>query len=345
MASIPTLETQRNRFKHHVPYFDARLRRPTPYAQFTGEPHYKLDQHCMPYDALGFLNPVAAGPRENPDEVRIFVVGDSTMNVGIQWLDLIAGRIEDIFHHAGSGHVKAYNFGVTSSCTEQMTSLIFARLLDLDPDALVVVSGATDAFQPLTYDPRPGHPYNSFVTESLYGYFFDAHNEAAWRDGLTYDQLIDRAFDYQTRLKRDVDFGSQAWEIAIADQYKASIRKLARIARAAEIPVLYFLEPIVVRKDRPGQSEMNLAAPETLSLLARQYDRFEAHLHDLEQDGLPDNLELHDASRLIGGDGPGTFYDIVHYDFDGRATVSKFIARHLEGHVARLSASRSARLP
>lgn len=343
MASTSTLETQRDRFKHHVKYFDARLRRPAPYVQFTGEPHFRLDQHCMPYDAMGFLNPVAAGPRLSPDEVRIFVVGDSTMNVGIQWLDLIAGRIEDIFHHAGSPQVKAYNFGVTSSCTEQMTSLIFARLLDLDPDAIVVVSGATDAFQPLTYDPRPGHPYNSFLHESLYGYFFDERNEGAWRDGLTYDQLIDHAFAHQTRLKHEVDFGSQAWEVAIADEYKRSIRKLARIARAAAIPVLYFLEPIVVRKVSPGQAEMNLAAPETLSLLARQYDRFEAHLRDLERDGLPDNLEFHDASRLLGDDGPGAFYDIVHYDFDGRATVSKFIARHLREHVIRLVAERGPR--
>ncbi|EIZ82160.1 hypothetical protein WYO_5200 [Methylobacterium sp. GXF4] len=342
MVSTPALEARRDKFKHHVKHFDARLRRPAPYVQFTGEPRYKLEQHCIPYDAMGFLNPTAVAPRASRDEVRIFVVGDSTMNVGIQWLDLIAGRVEDIFHHAGSRHVRAYNFGVTSSCTEQMTSLIFARLLDLDPDALVVVSGATDAFQPLTYDPRPGHPYNSFVHESLYGYFFDESNEEAWQDGLTYDRMIDRAFDHQNALKAEVGFGTEPWERAIADHYKSSVRKLARIARASGIPILYFLEPIVVRKDPPLASEMNLAAPETLALLSRQYQRFEEALKELRREGLPDNLELHDASRLLGRTGPGTFYDIVHYDFDGRATVSKFIAGCLRDHIARLMAERAS---
>ena len=266
-------------------------------------------------------------------EVRIFVVGDSTMSVGIQWLDTVPGRIEDIFHHAGDRQVRAYNFGVTSSCTEQMAAL-FMRLLDLDPDALVVVSGATDAFQPMTFDLRPGHPFNAFASESLYGAFFDPRDDAAWKGGLDYEAVLERAFALQTRLRTAVGFGTEDWEAALAASYGCSVGKLARIARLSGLPVLYVLEPIVVRKDPLLDAERHLAAPETLAYLARAYDRFAAALAALEADGLPGNLRILDASRALDGGGRGAFYDIVHYDFDGRETVSRAVAAALRPMIA-----------
>ena len=320
-----TDDTRREKFRHHVGYFDAALRAPAPYVAFTGEPGFKLAHHCMPYDAMGFLNPAAIAPRVE-GEVRIFVVGDSTMNVGIQWLDTVPGRIEDIFHHAGARQVRAYNFGVTSSCTEQMAALIFMRLLDLDPDALVVVSGATDAFQPMTFDPRPGHPYNAFASECLYTGFFDPRDDAAWQGGLDYEAVLERAFALQTRLRADAGFGTPEWEMALAAAYGRSIQRLARIARAVAIPLLYVLEPIVVRKHPLLKSERSFAAPETLATLARQYDRFAGALADLEAAGLPGTMRILDASRALDGGDRGVFYDIVHYDFDGRGTVSRAIA-------------------
>lgn len=323
--------TRREKFRHHVGYFDAALRAPAPFVQFTGEPGFKLEHHCMPYDAMGFLNPTAIAPRVE-GETRIFVVGDSTMNVGIQWLDTVPGRIEDIFHHAGARHVRTYNFGVTSSCTEQMAALTFMRLLDLDPDALVVISGATDAFQPMTFDPRPGHPFNAFAGECLYRAFFDPRDDAGWR-GLDYEAVLERAFAFQTRLRAEAGFGTPEWEAALAASYKRSVEKLARIARLSAMPVLYVLEPIVVRKTPLLDPERNFAAPETLAYLARQYDRFAGALAEVEAVGLPTNMRILDASRALDGGG-GTFYDIVHYDFDGRGTVSRLVAEHLRPMLA-----------
>ena len=77
-----------------------------------------------------------------------------------------------------------------SSCLTQMTHLIWSRLVNYAPDAIIVVSGSTDLFQPWTYDPRPGYPYNAFITERLYDHFFDTHDPRAREDGLSYDALI-----------------------------------------------------------------------------------------------------------------------------------------------------------
>lgn len=181
MATTDDETARREKFVHHVRYFDAATRYPAPYIGFTGEPGYKFEHQCLPYDDSGFLNPGAATPRTDPDELRIFVVGDSTMLAGTEWRETVPGRIQGLLGAAYSQRVKVYNFGAISSCTEQMCALIWTKLLDLDPDMLVVVSGGTDAFQPLTFDPRPGYPFNAFLTEFLYTHYFDERNDKSWQ--------------------------------------------------------------------------------------------------------------------------------------------------------------------
>ena len=51
-----------------------------------------------------------------------------------------------------------------------MIALITTRLMDLQPDVILIVGGATDIFQPWSFDPRAGYPYNHFATECLYDY-------------------------------------------------------------------------------------------------------------------------------------------------------------------------------
>ncbi|MDP4022961.1 SGNH/GDSL hydrolase family protein [Methylobacterium sp. NEAU 140] len=329
MASAQDEAARREKFLHHVRYFDASVRYPAPYVGFTGRPGHRPEHQCLPYDAAGFLNAEAAGPRTDPDEIRVFMLGDSTMLEGADWGDLVPGRVENLLRAACSERVRVYNFGAVSSCTEQMCALIWARLLDLDPDLVVVLSGGTDAFLPLTFDPRPGYPYNAFIGEFLYAHFFSENNDRSWQSSLDYDGVVDGAFDLLRQNRQRVGYGSPDWEVAVARSYEASLRKLVRTARAVEIPVVYVLEPIVVRKRDPIASETALASPDTLAYLARQYDRFEASLADQRARDVPRNLRLIDASRALTESGPGLFTNVVHYDPTGRATIGRLIADHL----------------
>ncbi|GJE15209.1 SGNH/GDSL hydrolase family protein [Methylobacterium longum] len=333
----------REKFLHHVKFFDSASRYPAPYIGFAGRPHHQFQIHCIPYDAAGFLNPETTGPRTCPEEIRIFVVGDSTMATGTELENTVPKRIERIFQERLSEKVKVYNFAVVSSNTEQMCALIWSRLLDLDPDLIVVVSGGTDAFQPYSFDPRPGFPYNFFINEYLYAHYFDENNDKSWRSGLDYDAVVTGAFDLCTKLRKNVNYGSHEWETSVINSYTGSLIKLIRIAKAVPIPIFYFLEPIVVRKETSDVNQPRFASPDTIHYLVRQYDRFADSLSSLRLLGLPKNLRLIDASRALNETGTGEFYDILHYDRDGTETVAKFLADHLFDCVQKLSAHTSER--
>ncbi|CAM3065149.1 hypothetical protein JHFBIEKO_3060 [Methylobacterium mesophilicum] len=332
---------RREKFIHHVKFFDAASRYPTPYVGFTGRPGYRFQLHCLPYDATGFLNLQSTGPRTDPEEIRIFVVGDSTMATGTELENTVPKRIEEILRKEWSRRINVYNFAVVSSNTEQMCSLIWSRLLDLDPDFIIVVSGGTDAFQPYSFDPRPGFPYNFFINEYLYAHYFDENNDKSWQSGLNYDDVVANAFDFNTRIRQSVDYGTESWEEKVARSYTGSLIKLARTAKAVHIPVYYFLEPIVVRQKDADVSEPRFASPEAIAYLTRQYNRFEKSLSDLRALRLPKNLQLIDASRALNENGPGEFYDILHYDREGTATVAKFFANHVSDAVGKRSARQS----
>lgn len=334
---------RRQKFLHHVKFFDASSRYPAPYVGFVGRPNHQFQIHCMPYDSAGFLNTEVTCPRTDPEEIRVFVVGDSTMATGTELENTVPKKVENYLKQACSEHVKVHNFAVVSSNTEQMCALIWHRLLDLDPDLIIVVSGGTDAFQPHSFDPRPGYPYNFFINEFLYAHYFDENNDKSWRSGLDYDAVVTDAFDFRTRLREEIDYGSKAWETNVARNYTGSLIKLVRTARAVPVPIFYFLEPIVVRKDNVDVSEPRFASPETLAYLARLYDQFEASLSELKALKLPKNLHLIDASRSLNGNNLGEFYDILHYDRDGVATVAKFISDHLTQTVQQLSPRRKKR--
>lgn len=334
---------RREKFLHHVQYFDVSGRYPAPYIGFVGRPHCRFQIHSIPYDGAGFLNPETTGPRVDRDEIRVFVVGDSTMAMGADLQSTVPKRIERALRSTCSGKVNVYNFSVVSSNTEQMCSLIWSRIFDLDPDLIIVVSGGTDAFQPYTFDPRPGFPYNFFISEFLYAHYFDKNNEKSWRVGLDYDSLVADAFDFRTRLRHAVDYGSDDWEERVALSYKGSLIKIIRAAQAVQIPFFYFLEPIVVRKKDVDTSGSRFASPEALAYLARQYDRFEASLVELNSVRIPKNLHFIDASRSLDEHGKGEFYDILHYDCVGTATVAQFFVDHLVDDVQKISRRRSRR--
>lgn len=343
MSSADNEAARREKFLHHVKFFDAASRYPAPYIGFTGRPNHQFQIHCLPYDAAGFLNTEATGPRSDPEEIRIFVVGDSTMATGTELENTVPKRMEAILRATCSPRVNIYNFAVVSSNTEQMCSLIWSRLLDLDPDLIVVVSGGTDAFQPYSFDPRPGFPYNFFINEFLYAHYFDESNDKSWKSGLDYDAVVTGAFDFCTRLRDNVGYGTLAWETSIARSYTGSLIKLVRTAKAVRIPIYYFLEPIVVRKKNVDVSEPRFASPDAIAYLTRQYVRFEASISDLKMLDLPKNLKLIDASRSLNENGPGEFYDILHYDRDGVMTVAQVFADRLISAVRERSTRRSKR--
>jgi lysophospholipase L1-like esterase len=325
---------RRRKFLHHFGYLDSNTRYPSPFIQFAGKPG--ASHYGVPFDANGFLNAAPITEAKPPGETRILVVGDSTTIDGGDIAKTLPGRIERILRADGLAGAKVYNFGVMSSCLTQMTHLIWSRLVTCAPDAIVVLSGSTDLFQPWTYDPRPGHPYNAFITERLYDHFFDTHDPRAREDGLSYEALVTLIYEELKRLRAEVGWQSPGWEDAIVHYYQLAAHRLTKLSHDHQVPILSVLQPTVLRKRHLTEVERGVASGAFLAYLDRQYAKLEAFTADLAaRRPYRRTFTALDLSGIFRDREEGTFYDIVHYDDPARAIVAARLAGEIRGALRR----------
>jgi lysophospholipase L1-like esterase len=325
---------RRRKFLHHFGYLDSNTRYPSPFIQFAGKPG--ASHYGVPFDANGFLNAAPIVERKPAGETRILVVGDSTTIDGGDIANTLPGRMERILRADGLAGARVYNFGVMSSCLTQMTHLIWSRLVNYSPDAIVVVSGSTDLFQPWTYDPRPGYPYNAFITERLYDHFFDTHDPRAREDGLSYDALITLIYGELKRLRAEVGWQSPGWEDAVVHHYARAAHRLTKLSHDHGVPILSVLQPTILRKRHLTEGERSVASGAFLAYLDRQYTKLEALTAELAaRRPFRRTFTALDLSGIFRDREEGTFYDIVHYDDPAREIVAARLAAELRGALAR----------
>jgi lysophospholipase L1-like esterase len=325
---------RRRKFLHHFGYLDSNTRYPSPFIQFAGKPG--ASHYGVPFDADGFLNAAPIVERKPAGETRILVVGDSTTIDGGDIAKTLPGRIERILRVDGLANAKVYNFGVMSSCLTQMTHLIWSRLVNYAPDAILVLSGSTDLFQPWTYDPRPGHPYNAFITQRLYDHFFDTHDPRAREDGLSYDALITLIYEELKRLRTEVGWQSPGWEDAIVHHYERAAHRLTKLSHDHAVPIVSVLQPTVLRKRHLTEAERGVASGAFLAYLDRQYAKLEAFTAQLvARRPYRRTFTALDLSGIFRDREAGTFYDIVHYDDAAREIVAARLATEIRSALER----------
>ena len=313
---------RRRKFLHHFGHLDSNTRYPSPFIQFAGKPG--ASHYGVPFDAHGFLNAAPITERKPDGETRILIVGDSTTIDGGDIANTLPGRIERILRASGLADAKVYNFGVMSSCLTQMTHLIWARLATYSPDAIVVLSGSTDLFQPWTYDPRPGYPYNAFITERLYDHFFDTHDPRAREDGLSYEALVALIYDALKRLRAEVGWQSPGWEDEIVHHYQLAAHRLTKLSHDYQMPIVSVLQPTVLRKRHLTEVERGVASGAFLAYLDRQYGKLEAFTAQLRaRPPYRSTFTALDLSGVFLNREKGTFYDVVHYDDSARELVAQ----------------------
>ena len=331
---------RRRKFQHHFHNFDAAIRFPAPYTHFAGKPLTQAPGHGWRYDGLGYRNGVHADARQPSETLRVFVVGDSTMLEGQTFADTVPGRMETALTQAHGAGARVYNFGAVSACLNQMTALVTSRLMDLQPDVILVVGGSTDIFQPWSFDPRSGYPYNHFVNECIYEYLFDPGAADEPRQALSYENLQKAIFDRLGNLRALTNWQSDIWEWEVVRQFELGLRRLARLAPGVGAPIRFVLQPTVARKTNLVGDETAAASGEFLAYLDRQYARFERVVGELGRGGLAGpHFAVRDLSRLFADDRRSLFTDIVHYTSEGRHEVAGLLV----DEVADVLAARPAR--
>src|SRR5262249_27502211 len=145
-----------------------------PYYVFTGIPN-TLGQmapqmgganeieNLVKLNSLGFRIERPLEKTKPAGELRIFVVGGSTVFMGAPLAKTIPDQIESELVRRGISGAKVYNFGVVSAVSGQELALLAHLLVDYEPDLVISYGGGNDLHSPYQYDPRPGFPLN-FVT-------------------------------------------------------------------------------------------------------------------------------------------------------------------------------------
>lgn len=320
-------QARRRKFLRDFHTFDSNIRFPAPYTQFAGKPLASAAGQGWRYDALGYRNDSHPEARPASETLRVFVVGDSTLVDGQVFADTIPGRLETGLKRLHGEGARVYNFGATSACLNQMIALITTRLMDLQPDVIFVLGGATDIFQPWSFDPRAGYPYNHFAQETLYDYFFNTTKVNAEAEDLSYDSLQALIFGRLDNLRALTNWQSDIWEWEVVRQFELALKRLARLSGGIGAPVRFLLQPAVVRKTERIGDEQSAASGEFLAYLDRQYTRIEQVLGRLQADGLTQGLfTTRDLSRIFESDSRFLFTDIVHVTSEGRQMMADRLA-------------------
>ncbi|AYO83400.1 SGNH/GDSL hydrolase family protein [Methylobacterium brachiatum] len=320
-------QARRRKFLRDFHTFDSNIRFPAPYTQFAGKPLAAAAGQGWRYDALGYRNDSHPEARPASETLRVFVVGDSTLVDGQVFADTIPGRLETGLKRLHGEGARVYNFGATSACLNQMIALITTRLMDLQPDVIFVLGGATDIFQPWSFDPRAGYPYNHFAQETLYDYFFNTTKVNAEAEDLSYDSLQALIFGRLDNLRALTNWQSDIWEWEVVRQFELALKRLARLSGGIGAPVRFLLQPAVVRKTERIGDEQSAASGEFLAYLDRQYTRIEQVLVRLQADGLTHGLfTTRDLSRIFESDSRFLFTDIVHVTSEGRQMMADRLA-------------------
>ncbi|MCJ2137471.1 SGNH/GDSL hydrolase family protein [Methylobacterium sp. J-026] len=324
MTTEPDIDAEKQKLLRHLVTFDARIRYPAPYVAFAGKPSSQIFENGWHYDGLGYRNDVTVGPRGRAEAARVFIVGDSTLVDGLDTADTVPGRVQTVLRQSLGAGAHVYNFGAISNCLNQAIMLITTKLIDLEPDAIVILAGGTDIFQPWTFDPRPGQPYNQFAIEAIHDDLFSQGTDTRAASIVDQRAMLEILFSRLRNLRLVTCWKEAAWEWEVVRNFELSVDRIGRLSTGIGIPIHLVLQPMVVRKPALSEEERSFATLEFLEYLDRQYTRLKAVVGNYERKfGRRKFFTVHDLSDLFFDHTDSVFTDIVHYNAGGRQRMAE----------------------
>jgi len=319
---------------------DIALRYPQPYFMFSGPPNTTSgNDREIRFNGAGFRIDGEVGMPKPPDEVRIFVVGGSTVVNGTTLADSIPGAIETALRADGWPRARVYNFGVTSFLSGQELSLLVHRLATLQPDLVIAYDGGNDLISPWFYDPRPGYPFNFLAWEEALNKLSNVGTGAKTILGLAQDSALLQALvgtsEWDIRagrdgLRRAVGFGAESWKRALVDSYASNIAAMCRVARANGILFATYFQPILAYSKMLDRRQVQMSGgAETIDGL-REERRLVPAAISARMNPAEGGCRFSDVSDSFE-DAPATFTDAIHVTDAANHLIARRIARDLRG--------------
>lgn len=309
------------KFRHYLNFLGTDTRYPAPYAMFHGRPHERHSQGRL--DAMGFRNTILPTVDKPPGEIRVFVLGDSAMFNGLNDDETVSGLLQKLLPSAGERRYVIYNFSMVSGCLGQMLSLLLTYLIKYKPDVVLVQAGAIDLFAPLTFDPRPGNPYNFYAQETLYDYYFSDVDKAKAGTVTRFSEIAKAIISRQASLRAACGWKTPAWEQSLIDNIADRIDGLHGLAAGFGFKAAFLLQPLIMFKNTLTASEAQIEVKDDFrDYMRRQYARLQDRLPFKDKADPAAPCSLLDYSGLFADEDADLHDDFIHYNLDGRRIVA-----------------------
>lgn len=325
---------------------DVPWREPKPYVMFAG-PTGGRTPAILPQMGSGKVQLSAEGFRidreivvpKSKDEVRIFVVGGSTV-VGGPSAFTIPAVIESHLTANGLPQARVYNFGVVSFVSGQELALLVHRLIDLKPDLVIAYDGGNDLNQPWLYDPRPGYPFNYVAEEEAISVLESAGGAAKTLAGLSNDSALLQALlgtsDWLDRIKtkvidlrRAVNFGSAQWKEAVVNAYARNLTEMCHVARANDASFAGYFQPMLPFSPRLDDRQVAIVGGhDRVSSLREQRSLTLQTVGAQFPPSVENGCRFGDLSGILE-DRPAAFADALHVDEEANQLIGQRIAKEL----------------
>src|SRR5262249_3482826 len=135
-------------------------------------------------------------------------------------------------------------------------------------------------------------------------------------------------------IRRVVGYRTPEWESAIIEEYGSNLHRICRLGRAFNFKFYAVLQPLIFQKSPLSDTEKNLKFGDSdfTSYMQRLHDRAVIVCRRLQaEDGVDSDCRFVDLSQIFTNDPRSLFWDFIHLNNDGNATVADAIAADLAG--------------
>jgi len=268
-----------------------------------------------------------SAPLVNKDdgEYRIFILGGSTVWNGDP---TIPALVQEEFIRNGYHQVKVFNYGVVSSVSSMELARIVFEIVDFKPDVIVMYNGGNDMTHPLSYDPRPGYPFNFIVNENNPLINSSIKNSLLFlikqfrSIGFLGGNYLINNFLSLDKVRKEAGYGTDQWRDKIAEIYINNIIKARNIAKAFNSNFIVFFQPIIYSKNYVSEKEIRYVNESIKYHHVYLRDAILSKVSDLKK---RDGLNFIDLSDLYDTNKETVFIDGIHTTQQAMIPIAKEI--------------------
>lgn len=272
-------------------------------------------------------------PSRYDDTIRIVVVGGSAaMACGATSDDkTFTAILENELNKAARGNKRyeVINAGLPSAIAMQEFVLITLKIIDLEPDIVIVFDGFNDMVGSILNDKRPGYPWRY------------SELEKALNISITKAFIRKRLMNYrptkkiltileENRLKRMKTSEDYSLNLPAVDFYEKSLDRIAHLLKSYGIKPVFAYQPSIYFKTPKTELERSVLEGKSENRVRILTEMLELGKNAMRE--AADNNEVIFINCIPAFDGcnEDIFYDTVHFGDRGQEVLGEFLYKKLK---------------